>query len=69
MPLGCARLVSDEGLRKHYLLEREEVTLVDVLGEVGNGRGLKDVTLDEPDIEEVIRTFYQRGRAPLEAVA
>ena len=59
LPLKTALLIADEGLRKHYLLEREEVSLVDVLSEIGNGRDLKDVALEEPSIEEVIRTFYQ----------
>ena len=63
LALASATLTADEGLRKHYLLEREDVSLVQVLGEVGNNRGLKDVALDEPDIEEVIRTFYQRRNA------
>ncbi|MGB3337089.1 MAG: ATP-binding cassette domain-containing protein [Devosia sp.] len=63
LPLTTATLTADEGLRKHYLLEREDVSLIDVLGEVGSERGLKDVALDEPDIEEVIRTFYQRRNA------
>ena len=57
--LRTARLVTDEGLLKHYALDREEVSLIDVLGEIGNGRGLKDVALNEPTIEEVIRTYYQ----------
>ena len=61
--LGTATLTADEGLRKHYLLEREDVSLVQVLSEVGSDRGLKDVALHEPDIEEVIRTFYQRRNA------
>ena len=39
------------------------MSLVDVLGEVGNGRDLKDISLEEPNIEEVIRTFYQRRNA------
>jgi ABC-2 type transport system ATP-binding protein len=60
LQLSTARLASDEGFRKHYVLDREDITLVDVLGELGNGHDLKDITLDEPDIEEVIRTFYQR---------
>jgi ABC-2 type transport system ATP-binding protein len=63
LPLATATLTSDEGLRKHFLIEREDVTLVDVLGEVGGGRDLKDVALEEPTIEEVIRTFYQRRAA------
>ena len=67
LPLLTATLTADEGLRKHYLLEREEVSLVQVLGEVGSDRGLKDVALHEPDIEEVIRTFYQRRNAAADA--
>jgi ABC-2 type transport system ATP-binding protein len=63
LALASASLTSDEGLRKHYLLEREDISLLQVLGEIGNDRGLTDVTLHEPDIEEVIRTFYQRRNA------
>lgn len=57
--LTTAVLTSDEGAAKHYLLEDETVSLLDVLSELGRGHGLKDVKLEEPDIEEVIRTFYQ----------
>ena len=32
-----------------------------------DGAGLKDVALHEPDIEEVIRTFYQRRNARAQA--
>jgi ABC-2 type transport system ATP-binding protein len=63
LPLETATLTRDEGLIKHYLLEREDVSLVGVLSEVGADRGLTDVALHEPDIEEVIRTFYQRRNA------
>lgn len=69
LTLTTAMLRSDEGAVKHYLLEDEAVSLIDVLNEVGRGHGLKDVKLEEPDIEEVIRTFYQNkqrlgGAAP-----
>jgi ABC-2 type transport system ATP-binding protein len=57
--LRTARLVLDEGLRKRYLVEREELSLLDVLSEIGTGHDLKDVAMEEPGIEEVIRTFYQ----------
>jgi ABC-2 type transport system ATP-binding protein len=57
--LTTATLAADEGATKHFLLENETVSLLDVLGELGRGHGLKDVKLEEPDIEEVIRTFYQ----------
>ncbi len=59
IPLSTATLTSDDGAAKHYLLEDEAISIIDVLNEVGRGHGLKDVKLEEPDIEEVIRTFYQ----------
>jgi ABC-2 type transport system ATP-binding protein len=65
--LTTATLTADEGLRKHYRIEREDVSLVDVLGEIGNNHTLKDISLEEPNIEEVIRTFYQRRNAALTA--
>jgi ABC-2 type transport system ATP-binding protein len=57
--LTTATLAADDGAAKHFVLEDENVSLLDVLGELGRGHGLKDVKLEEPDIEEVIRTFYQ----------
>jgi len=57
--LSSATLTADAGAAKHFILEDETVSLIDVLNEVGRGHGLKDVKLEEPDIEEVIRTFYQ----------
>jgi len=60
LPLTTAELSSDEGLRKHYVVSRQDVSLIDVLSEVGRDRALKDIAFEEPNIEEVIRTFYQR---------
>lgn len=57
--LTSATLTADDGAAKHFLLEDESVSLLDVLEELGRGHGLKDVKLEEPDIEEVIRTFYK----------
>ena len=45
--------------RQNTSCSKTKLSLLDVLSEVGRGRGLKDVKLEEPDIEEVIRTFYQ----------
>jgi len=59
LSLASARLVTDDGAAKHYLLEDEAVSLLDVISEVGPGHALKDIKLEEPDIEEVIRTFYR----------
>jgi ABC-2 type transport system ATP-binding protein len=67
--LPSATLTSDEGLRKLFLVDSETASLVDLLGELGGGHDLRDVVIEEPGIEEVIRTFYQRrsGRPPLPA--
>ncbi|SMQ71204.1 ABC-2 type transport system ATP-binding protein [Devosia lucknowensis] len=59
LALTSATLARDDGAAKHYVLENEATSIIDVLNEVGRGHGLKDVKLEEPDIEEVIRTFYQ----------
>ena len=67
LELQSARLTSDDGLRKHYLLERDDVSLVQVLDEIGDTTQLKDISVEEPNIEEVIRTFYQRRNAELPA--
>jgi ABC-2 type transport system ATP-binding protein len=63
LSLASATLTADEGLVKHYLIQREDVSLVDVLAEVGRERVLKDIAIEEPSIEEVIRTFYARQSA------
>jgi ABC-2 type transport system ATP-binding protein len=56
--LPSARLTADEGPVKYYLVESDDTSLVDLLGELGHGRPIKDVSIEEPSIEEVIRTFY-----------
>jgi ABC-2 type transport system ATP-binding protein len=58
--LTTARLVSDDGAAKHFVLDSETTSILDVLTELGTGYDLKDVALEEPAIEEVIRTFYQQ---------
>ena len=44
----------------------QDVAVIAV-NEVGNGRDLKDIALEEPNIEEVIRSFYQRRNAAVPA--
>lgn len=57
--ISSATLTLDDGAAKHYLLDSEDVSIVQVISELGPRHGLKDVKVEEPDIEEVIRTFYQ----------
>ncbi|MDV3250169.1 ATP-binding cassette domain-containing protein [Devosia sp. BK] len=61
--LKTAELVTDEGAAKHFLLENEQTSILDVLTELGSGHDLIDIKLEEPNIEEVIRTFYQNKPA------
>jgi ABC-2 type transport system ATP-binding protein len=67
--LPSATLVGDEGLRKLFLVDSETASLIDLLGELGSDHDLRDVEIEEPGIEEVIRTFYQRrpGRTQVPA--
>lgn len=64
--LNRAVLVSDEGVFKHYRIERKDVSLVSILAELPEGLPLKDVLVEEPTIEEVIRAFYT-GKPPVAA--
>jgi ABC-2 type transport system ATP-binding protein len=59
VPLDRAVLVSDEGTFKHYRIERQDVSLVSILAELPEALPLKDVLVEEPTIEEVIRAFYE----------
>jgi ABC-2 type transport system ATP-binding protein len=45
------------------------VTILDILREIGTDRRLKDVALEAPNIEEVIRTYYQSRNAGLVATS
>ena len=57
--LSRAVQVSDEGVFKHYRIESKDVSLVSILAEMPEGLPLKDVLVEEPTIEEVIRAFYE----------
>ncbi len=67
--LDRAALVNDEGTFKHYRIERRDVSLVSILAELPEGLPLKDVLVEEPTIEEVIRAFYENKPAAMPAGA
>ena len=56
--LAKARLTADEGALKRYEISEEGVSLLDVLADLPASLTVKDVAVEEPSIEEVIRTFY-----------
>jgi ABC-2 type transport system ATP-binding protein len=61
--LSRAALVSDEGLFKHYRIEDAAVSLLSILAEVPEQLRLRDVLVEEPTIEEVIRAYYTQKPA------
>jgi len=61
--LSCATPVGSEGMTRHFVLDNDQISLVEVLTELSDGYDLHDVSLDAPDIEEVIRTYYQNRLA------
>jgi ABC-2 type transport system ATP-binding protein len=58
LTLSKAALVSDEGLFKHYRIEDAAVSLLSILAEIPEQLRLRDVLVEEPTIEEVIRAYY-----------
>jgi ABC-2 type transport system ATP-binding protein len=58
LELPRARLTKDEGAVKHYLIDDERISLIDVLVDLRAQHEIKDVAIEEPSIEEVIRTYY-----------
>jgi len=57
--LNGAEALTGDALRREFLLPDDGRSLVDLIAELGNPPGLKDIHLHRPDIEEVIRTYYQ----------
>lgn len=62
--LPGARLVRDEGIDKHYVIERADISLLNVLADVPPAAGLRDISVEEPGIEEMIRGFYLNKPTP-----
>lgn len=57
--LKCAEPISREGVLQRFALTSDDTSIIDVLTELGPAYPLKDVALHEPDIEAVIRGYYQ----------
>jgi len=59
---GAEPVETAENVRE-FMLADDGRSLVELIAELGNPAGLKDVRLHRPDIEEVIRTYYQSRMA------
>lgn len=62
-----ARLVGSEadGLRQRLAFTPGRTTAAAVLGEVGRHAEVRDLTIEEPDIEDVVRRLYLSTPSPL----
>jgi ABC-2 type transport system ATP-binding protein len=58
-------LVEARGKTREYLVDDPDRSLVEIIGEIGSRGQLRDVRLEEPDIEEVIRTYFRARRVSL----
>lgn len=57
--LQGADLVRDEGLVKHFQFDRDVHSAFDLIAEL-SPFPVKDISLEEPGIEEVLRTFFRQ---------
>lgn len=66
--LPGAQLVEDEGRRKQYVYNHQSISVLDVLRAIDDRYTVVDVTLEEADIEEVIKALYENlgGQVPEE---
>ncbi len=64
-----AELVRREGLRAWLRFDREATTAAALIANVAARYPVRDLTLEEPEIEEVVRSIYQNGTGQLEGAA
>lgn len=56
-----AILIRSEGPRKWLRFRREDVSAADLIAEVVASNRVRDLTIDEPEIEEIVRRIYTEG--------
>lgn len=59
LELEGARLVDQDGLRVWYQFERTEITASQLINRLSNQFRIRDLSVQEPDIEETIRRIYE----------
>jgi ABC-2 type transport system ATP-binding protein len=62
-----AELLRREGPRVWLTFDRETTTAAELIGAVAARCPVRDLTVEEPEIEDVVRTIYENGAA-LESV-
>ncbi len=61
LDLEGARLVDQDGLRVWYQFERSETSASQLINRLSNQFRIRDLSVQEPDIEETIRRIYEEG--------
>jgi ABC-2 type transport system ATP-binding protein len=56
--------VEPDGLRQRLAFSPQETTAAAVLAEVGGRTDVRDLTIEEPDIEDVVRRLYLASPPP-----
>jgi ABC-2 type transport system ATP-binding protein len=64
-----AREVRADGPRRWLQFNRVETTAAELIAEVAARYRLHDLTIEEPDIESIVRRIYEGGLSPLAPVA
>jgi ABC-2 type transport system ATP-binding protein len=56
--LPYATLATDGGALKLFTIQRDDVSLVQILSDLHARSDLKDISIEEPSIEDLVRTVY-----------
>jgi len=64
-----AQEVRADGPRRWLQFNRLDTTAAELIAEVAARYRLQDLTIEEPDIERIVRRIYEEGLSPLEPVA
>jgi ABC-2 type transport system ATP-binding protein len=54
------KLLQDEGVKKSYIFKKDAISNVEVIEAVLKSGKVKDLKLQEPDIEEIVKEYYLR---------
>src|SRR5215208_529135 len=69
LELPRARQVRADGPRRWLQFNRVETTAAELIAEVAARYRLRDLTIEEPDIESIVRRIYEKGLDPIDREA
>jgi ABC-2 type transport system ATP-binding protein len=64
LTVAGARLVRAEGRRRWLEFARDDLSAAELIGRVLAGHEVADLTLEEPEIEDIVRRIYRGEAAP-----